>query len=120
MHTPETIEKSLQHCFLALYRQDSVEKRLQIYTTFFATHRENDVPACQRKYYLHLKQTLLTTIGTLEQCPQQSDDNIFVASLMQKMLLQLLVFYRETCGWLAVEDYIACRNNLLYNHALCD
>jgi len=36
------------------------------------------------------------------------------------MLIQLLAFYKQTCGWLAVEEYIASRNHFLYHHAHCE
>lgn len=120
MSTPEYIEKALQQCFLALYLQRGDTSHTAAYSAFFATLGEHDVPACQRQYYRDLKQTFLAAISYIEQNLAHQNSDVFIDKLRQKMLLQLLDFYRETCGWLAVEDYIASRNTLLYHHALCE
>ena len=120
MSTPEYIEHALQQCFLTLYRQRGDSNTTAAYSAFFATLGEQDVPACQRKYYQDLKQTFLAAINDIEQNLAQQGSDLFIVKLQQQMLLQLLEFYKQTCGWLAVEDYIASRNTILYHHALCE
>ncbi|MDA3131230.1 hypothetical protein EGT71_20760 [Atlantibacter subterranea] len=120
MSTSQYIEQALQHCFLALYHQNGETHSTAAYSTLFATLSEQDVPACQRKYYRDLKQTFLAAISLIEQNLAQQGNELFIGKLRQKMLIQLLEFYKQTCGWLAVEEYIASRNTLLYHHAHCE
>ena len=120
MSTSKYIEQALQHCFLSLYRQNGDINSTAAYSALFATLSEQDVPACQRKYYRDLKQTFLAATSLIEQHQAQQRNEVFIGKLRQKMLTQLLEFYKQTCGWLAVEEYIASRNNILYHHAYCE
>ncbi|MBL7636503.1 hypothetical protein [Atlantibacter hermannii] len=120
MQTPESIENAVQRCILALQHSSNAENCLAVYSALFASLPESEVPGSLRPHYEDLKYAYLVAVNSLPVGTPLPNAPLILNNFMaEEMLIRLLAFYRDICGWLAVEEYIAWRNKLTYQHTLC-